>query len=172
MEVNCETDFVARGEKFRELVNDLAMQVRGLMLIRWRAVLGLEWPVFSDGGVCWLRQRVLSTTWPCRWVGAAHGELCWLLCGAGQMREGCDFSRRVRLQPLHGLPACLRPPVASPSGLARAYMCFPPSSTPQIAACADVRYVSTADVPAAVLEKEKAIEMEKEDLKSKPEAIR
>ncbi|EFN57590.1 hypothetical protein CHLNCDRAFT_34804 [Chlorella variabilis] len=67
VEVNCETDFVARGEKFRELVNDMAMQ---------------------------------------------------------------------------------------------------------IAACADVRYVSAADVPAAVLEKEKAIEMEKEDLKSKPEAIR
>jgi elongation factor Ts len=27
VEVNCETDFVARGEKFRELVNDVAMQV-------------------------------------------------------------------------------------------------------------------------------------------------
>ncbi|KAI7841513.1 hypothetical protein COHA_004905 [Chlorella ohadii] len=67
VEVNCETDFVARGEKFRELVNDMAMQ---------------------------------------------------------------------------------------------------------IAACADVRYVSAADVPAALLEKEKAIEMEKEDIKSKPEQIR
>ena len=28
VEVNCETDFVARGERFRELANDLAMQVR------------------------------------------------------------------------------------------------------------------------------------------------
>lgn len=27
IEVNCETDFVARGENFKELVNDLAMQV-------------------------------------------------------------------------------------------------------------------------------------------------
>lgn len=42
----------------------------------------------------------------------------------------------------------------------------------QIAACADVRYVSVSDVPADVLAKEKAIEMEKEDLQSKPEAIR
>jgi len=33
VEVNCETDFVARGEKFRELVNDMAMQVgRGTVL--------------------------------------------------------------------------------------------------------------------------------------------
>ena len=27
VEVNCETDFVARGDKFKELVADLAMQV-------------------------------------------------------------------------------------------------------------------------------------------------
>ena len=67
VEVNCETDFVARGEKFKELVNDMAMQ---------------------------------------------------------------------------------------------------------IAACPEVMVVSTGDVPADVLERERAIEMEKEDLKSKPEAIR
>ena len=48
----------------------------------------------------------------------------------------------------------------------------PPALHPQIAACADVRYVTAADVPAALLEKEKAIEMEKEDIKSKPEQIR
>ena len=52
--------------------------------------------------------------------------------------------------------------------------CLPLPSvlTPQIAACAEVTVVSAADVPAEVLEKEKAIEMEKEDIKSKPEAIR
>ena len=27
MEVNCETDFVARGDKFKELVADVAMQI-------------------------------------------------------------------------------------------------------------------------------------------------
>ena len=27
LEVNCETDFVARGDKFKELVADLAMQI-------------------------------------------------------------------------------------------------------------------------------------------------
>ena len=37
VEVNCETDFVARGEKFRELVNDMAMQV-GALALRWRHV--------------------------------------------------------------------------------------------------------------------------------------
>ena len=43
---------------------------------------------------------------------------------------------------------------------------------PQIAACPEVTVVSVADVPAEVLEKEKAIEMEKEDIKSKPENMR
>jgi translation elongation factor EF-Ts len=28
VEVNCETDFVGRGDQFRELVSDIAMQVR------------------------------------------------------------------------------------------------------------------------------------------------
>ncbi len=42
----------------------------------------------------------------------------------------------------------------------------------QIAACPEVTVVSATDVPAEVLAKEKAIEMEKEDIKSKPEAIR
>jgi elongation factor Ts len=42
----------------------------------------------------------------------------------------------------------------------------------QIAACPNVEYVSTADVPAEFVEKEKAIEAGKDDLASKPEAIR
>lgn len=42
----------------------------------------------------------------------------------------------------------------------------------QIAACPEVKYVSTSDVPAEMLERERAIEMQKEDLASKPEAIR
>lgn len=42
----------------------------------------------------------------------------------------------------------------------------------QIAACSLVSYVSLEDIPADVVEKEREIEMGKEDLASKPEAIR
>jgi elongation factor Ts len=35
-----------------------------------------------------------------------------------------------------------------------------------------VEYVSVDDVPASIVEKEKAIEMQREDLQSKPEQIR
>ena len=42
----------------------------------------------------------------------------------------------------------------------------------QIAACTNVEYVSTADVPAEFVEKETEIEMGREDLASKPENIR
>jgi hypothetical protein len=42
----------------------------------------------------------------------------------------------------------------------------------QIAACPEVSVVAIEDVPEAELENERRIEMEKEDIKSKPEAIR
>ncbi len=42
----------------------------------------------------------------------------------------------------------------------------------QIAACPNVEYVSTADVPKAFVDKEREIESGKEDLANKPEAIR
>lgn len=42
----------------------------------------------------------------------------------------------------------------------------------QIAACQNVEYVSIAQIPAEVVEREKAIEMGKEDLASKPENVR
>ncbi|WOG94371.1 hypothetical protein DCAR_0313665 [Daucus carota subsp. sativus] len=42
----------------------------------------------------------------------------------------------------------------------------------QVAACPQVEYVNTEDVPAENVEKEKALEMQREDLLSKPEQIR
>lgn len=42
----------------------------------------------------------------------------------------------------------------------------------QVAACPQVEYVKVADIPAAVVEKEKSIEMGKDDLGNKPENIR
>ncbi len=135
VEVNCETDFVARGEKFRELVNDMAMQVGKL-------------PV-KDG------------------LGGASGVGGGRAAGVPLLRAGCRG-------------ACCTTAVTWPGSRAVSLTLFspryprppPPVCLPQIAACADVRYVSAADVPAALLEKEKAIEMEKEDIKSKPEQIR
>lgn len=42
----------------------------------------------------------------------------------------------------------------------------------QVAACPQVQYVNTEDVPEETVEKEKALEMQREDLLSKPEQIR
>jgi elongation factor Ts len=42
----------------------------------------------------------------------------------------------------------------------------------QVAACPNVEYVSINDIPAEFVEKEKAVEMGREDLASKPEKIR
>ena len=42
----------------------------------------------------------------------------------------------------------------------------------QIAACPSVNYISVADIPEEVIEKEKRIEAEKEDLANKPQEVR
>ncbi|KAK1354780.1 Elongation factor Ts, mitochondrial [Heracleum sosnowskyi] len=42
----------------------------------------------------------------------------------------------------------------------------------QVAACPQVEYINTEDVPAETVEKEKELEMQREDLLSKPEQIR
>lgn len=42
----------------------------------------------------------------------------------------------------------------------------------QVAACSQVTVVDVADVPADVVDKERSIQMEKEDILTKPEAIR
>lgn len=42
----------------------------------------------------------------------------------------------------------------------------------QVAACPQVQYVSVEDVPASTIKKEKELEMQREDLQSKPENIR
>ncbi|MEG3849577.1 translation elongation factor Ts [Microcoleus sp. herbarium19] len=42
----------------------------------------------------------------------------------------------------------------------------------QIAACPNVEYVKVADIPAEIVEREKAIEMEKDDLGNKPDNIK
>ena len=123
VEVNCETDFVARGEKFQELINDIAMQVGAGQ--------------------------------------SSESNLCSV--GAGRSvadATGGQFGWWV---------------LAAAPGAVSAHPTEPPPALavqPQIAASPEVTVVSVADVPADVLEKEKAIEMEKEDIKSKPEQIR
>nr|KYP66943.1 Elongation factor Ts [Cajanus cajan] len=55
IEVNCETDFVGRGEKFKELVDDLAMQVVACPQVQISKRLGelalLEQPFIKDDSV-------------------------------------------------------------------------------------------------------------------------
>ncbi len=49
---------------------------------------------------------------------------------------------------------------------------LPPHTHQQVAASPDVRYVSVDDIPSDFVEKEKALEAQKEDIMSKPENVR
>jgi hypothetical protein len=138
VEVNCETDFVARGEKFQELVNDMAMQV------------------------------------------GAGAEVA-----PGWQADSGRSGHYLPLHPVAVLPLLLPPPpplppppllllLARQDSISELLVCrvLPFPAALQIAACPEVTVVSAADVDPEVLEKERAIEMEKEDIKSKPEGIR
>ena len=113
IEVNCETDFVAKGDRFKELVADMAMQVCALCCRHFQGFAG--------------------------WVSAPCQCVCW---------PGASFVVPV-VQHSHG------------------YTC-----AAQVAASPEASYVSAEDVSPEFVAKETAIEMEKEDILSKPEAIR
>ena len=73
VEINCETDFVARGEKFQELVNDMAMQVG----TAGRSKFDQPFRVFVRAGrYLWVWMDFIRGTWS--WMGV----LCVAsLCG-------------------------------------------------------------------------------------------
>jgi translation elongation factor EF-Ts len=60
VEVNCETDFVARGDKFHELVNDMAMQVRPPKGKQGKRRERREQEYLKTSSMSW------SMAWPCR----------------------------------------------------------------------------------------------------------
>ena len=63
IEVNCETDFVSRGEKFKELVDDLAMQVGGCEWAHW-----CEWGLPTRGGGSGMSDRCSDALVVTHWL--------------------------------------------------------------------------------------------------------
>ncbi len=105
-------------------------------------------------GRCWCRLQLLLL-WQASW---------WVLAAAAALAS---------IQGLLAYHACTRCDRCLACALARTDAYLPcPAKPPQVAASPEVTVVSVADVPAEILEKEKAIEMEKEDIKSKPEQMR
>ena len=162
VEVNCETDFVARREEFQKLVQNIAMQaaessdVESLMTQQYInnqditveefvketiAQIGENIQVrrsarfMLDEGVAGLVGSYIHT-------GGRVGVLVEVNCESEAVAQGEEFQTLVR------------------------------NIAMQVAACPNVEYVKIEDIPAEIVQKEKDIEMGRDDLAKKPDNIK
>ncbi|CAI0628777.1 unnamed protein product [Linum tenue] len=148
IEVNCETDFVSRGEIFKELVDDLAMQVAAcpqVQVVATEDVAEAETGGDLEKAQDYLRKKGLSSA----------DKKSSRLAAEGRIGSYIHDSRIGVLIEVN----CETDFVGRDLAM-------------QVVACPQVQFVSTEDVPKSIVEKEKELEMQREDLQSKPENIR
>ena len=150
VEVNCETDFVAKNENFKELVNNIAKVILEKDPADVEALLQesidnttveeyIKEAIAKIGEKITIRRFVRYDNGNCAATYIHNGKIGVLL-EVKCLDEACDGSLAKDI--------CLH-----------------------IASCAP-EFVSREEIPASVIEEEKRIEMGKEDLAKKPEEIR
>ena len=146
IEVNCETDFVAKNEEFKELVQNLAKQVAKVNPADVDALLGSTCECCGKEIEDAIKEKI------------------------AKIGEKITVRRFVRVEGnpstyIHnGKIGVLLLTDAKDDVLTKDICLHIASSAPE--------FVSRADIPAAVIEEETRIEMGKEDLQKKPEQIR
>lgn len=146
IEVNCETDFVAKNEEFIELTNNLAELVATSNPESVEALLASTCPKCGKVVEEALKEKIASI-----------GEKI-------TVRRFARFEGNTASYIHNGKIGVLISTSESDEALAKDICLHIASSAPE--------FVSRADIPASVIEEETRIEMGKEDLASKPEQIR
>jgi elongation factor Ts len=162
IEVNCQTDFVARNEAFKSLVKNLARQAATADSVESL----LAQPYIQDTSVT-LEQFIKQ-------VIATLGENI-------QVRRFVNFSPAPGVSGIvdsyiHtggrvGVLVELNAQTQSAIGN-EDFQSLARNTAMQVAACPNVEYVSIDQIPPEVVTKEKDIEMGKDDLGKKPENIK
>ena len=162
IEVNCQTDFVARNEAFKTLVKNLAQQaanaenVESLMAQPYIEDKNLRVEEFLKQAIAQLGENMQVR----RFVKFALTEGTQGIA-ASYIHTGGRVGVLVELNTKTDAAAAKE----EFQGLAR-------NLAMQVAACPNVEYVNVSEVPAEVAEKEKSIEMGRDDLGNKPENIK
>ncbi|CAN1764940.1 Elongation factor Ts [Linum perenne] len=161
IEVNCETDFVSRGEIFKELVDDLSMQVAACPQVQYVA----KQPYIKNDKVVvkdWLKQTIAT-------VGENMKVKRFVRYNLGEGSEGRigSYIHDSRIGVLIEVN-CETDFV----GRSEEFKELVNDLAMQVVACPQVQFVSVEDVPESFVLKEKELEMQREDLQSKPENIR
>ncbi|MBD2208632.1 elongation factor Ts [Calothrix sp. FACHB-156] len=162
IEVNCQTDFVARNESFKALVKNLAKQAATADSVEAL----LAQPYIEDA----------SAT-----VDESIKQLIAQLGENIQVRRFVNFSLAegkagIVDSYIHtGGRVGVLVEVESETDAAvgnEDFQALARNSAMQVAACPNVEYVSVDEIPAEVAEKEKEVEMGRDDLSNKPQNIK
>lgn len=161
IEVNCQTDFVARNEAFKSLVKSLAKQaatadsVESLLAQPYLDDTSKTVDEFIKESIATLGENILVRRFVNFSVGNTPGIAdSYIHIGGGVgvlVQLSAETEAATEKQEFQGLAKNL---------------------AMQVAACPNVTYVNIDQIPAEVVQKEKDIEMGKEDLGNKPENIK
>ncbi|MBW4452412.1 MAG: elongation factor Ts [Nostoc indistinguendum CM1-VF10] len=162
IEVNCQTDFVARNEAFKALVKNLAKQaatadsVESLLAQQYVESPSATVEEFIKQTIATLGENIQVR----RFINFALAEGT-----PGVVDSYIHTGGRVGV--LVELGSQAESVAANPEfqSLAR-------NTAMQVAACPNVEYVSVDQIPAEIAQKEKDIEMGKDDLANKPDNIK
>jgi elongation factor Ts len=162
IEVNCQTDFVARNEAFKALVKNLAKQaatadsVESLLAQQYADSPGGTVEEFIKQTIATLGENIQVR----RFINFALAE------GAqGVVDSYIHTGGRVGVLVELGSQTESVAANSEFQSLAR-------NTAMQVAACPNVEYVSVDQIPAEIAQKEKDIEMGKDDLANKPDNIK
>ncbi|AUT03237.1 elongation factor Ts [Nostoc sp. CENA543] len=161
IEVNCQTDFVARNDAFKALVKNLAQQAATADSLESL----LAQPYIEDNSVTvdeFIKQSIANlgeNIQVRRFVNFAIQDTPGVV--DSYIHTGGRVGVLVEVNSKSEAPTTNE----DFQSLAR-------NSAMQVAACPNVEYVSVDNIPAEVVQKEKDVEMGKEDLANKPENIR
>jgi len=161
LEVNCQTDFVARNEAFKTLVKNLAQQAATAENVESL----LAQPYIEDKSVTveeFIKQAI-----------ATLGENMQVRRFVKFNLEGTEgiVDSYIHTGGRVGVLVELNTKTDAPSGREE-FQNLARNIAMQVAACPNVEYVNVSEVPPEVAQKEKDIEMGRDDLGNKPENIK
>lgn len=162
IEVNCQTDFVARNEAFKALVKNLAEQaatadsVESLLTQPYLEDKSMTVDQFIKQTIAQLGENIQVR----RFINFAIPE-----DKQGVVDSYIHTGGRV------GVLVELNAETDSAANNEE-FQTLAKNAAMQVAACPNVEYVSIDEIPAEIAEKEKAIEMGRDDLANKPDNIK
>ncbi|MDB9539299.1 translation elongation factor Ts [Anabaenopsis tanganyikae CS-531] len=162
IEVNCQTDFVARNEAFKALVKNLAQQAATADSVESL----LTQPYLEDQSVTvdqFIKQTIAQ-------LGENIQVRRFINFAIPEGKEGIVDSY-IHTGGRVGVLVELNAETDS-AAKNEEFQTLAKNAAMQVAACPNVEYVSIEEIPAEIAQKEKAIEMGRDDLANKPDNIK